>query len=350
MRTLKIAMAVVLSCMFSINVAAADEDHSIPLKLFGENILQGYDGCGFSLWQKNRNPAEDKYAYVLYAPFHDAAQMPGWMKVGDTVYEMYRQDVGDAGGGYVTPYQLFKSEDSKFWAILEVFEQHDGGNEVVIDRAELTVVGFDAFPFVIEVKGRSGCPASYFEESAAPAAPQKTYNSLYGDPVSLQLVSDYYEMSSVPVQMQRYVAQNYASCDLDNTAAYSAQYAISSAMSLWQVPCAIYARDATANFFTVLNENPEYFAPVYTNNPSHLQGFENGDLKELLNAYIEPTDGSIISWEQSSAGDCGSFWKYQLRAVEGEAVEAFLVEYRRKDSCDGNYIDPEQMPIIYIAD
>jgi hypothetical protein len=39
---------------------------------------------------------------------------------------------------------------------------------------------------------------------------------------------------------------------------------------------------------------------------------------------------------------CGSFAKYNLVNSEFK-----LVEYRAKDECDGNSVEPEQYPLIY---
>ena len=51
--------------------ALADDANDIDLKLFGQNVIQGWDGCRFGLWQHNRNPEQDRYAYVLFAPIPD---------------------------------------------------------------------------------------------------------------------------------------------------------------------------------------------------------------------------------------------------------------------------------------
>ena len=62
--------------------AFAAEDHDVDLKLFGEADVSSSSGCWFSLWQKNRDPAKDKYAYVFYAPISGGVEDTARMKIG----------------------------------------------------------------------------------------------------------------------------------------------------------------------------------------------------------------------------------------------------------------------------
>lgn len=338
---------VLFSCLvliFATVSSSADDDLRIPLKIFGENVIEEFDGCRFALWQDDRDPEQDRFAYVFFAPIHDGGELPGWMKIGDNVHEMYRQDTSQADGHFVSPYQLYKSDNGDYWVIVEIIEQQSFGNNIAIGDAKVTIVQRGKLPFVSQTKGVYGCPAHIYEQSDA-----TTDYNLPGDAISLRFEQEYSDLASIPAGILRYIEENYASCDLYNGPAYSIRYSISDAMSLWQVPCALYAANATANYFTVINDNPDYFAPVYANHPDGLAGFSNGDLKELMNPTVAPAKASISAWEDFGNGECGAFWQYQLRAVEGEAVEAFLVEYRRKDNCDGNYVEPEDMPIVYIA-
>ena len=69
--------------------ALADDTNDIDLKLFGENVIQGWDGCRLGLWQRNRNPDEDRYAYVLFAPIPDGEALPAWVCL------LYTSDAAD---------------------------------------------------------------------------------------------------------------------------------------------------------------------------------------------------------------------------------------------------------------
>lgn len=352
-----ITILALLAALIAPPALAQDEnekDHTIALKLFGENVIDGYDGCALSFWQDNRDPSSDKFAYVFFAPIHDSSQLPGWVKIGNDIREYERQDTSEGGYDYLAYHQLFKAS-SDSWMILEIKEQRREGNDILIDLAELTFVEPDKSPFTSVAKGKMGCPARMYEEVEAEqgatnkssnSAP-KTYTSLYGDPISLTLEQEFDGHSAVPKQILNYIAQNYASCDLDNPG-YGARFAVSEQMSLWQVQCALYASNSTSNYFLAFNDNPDHFVALYANHPPDLIGFDDGDLKELLNPFVEPNSGHITASEVSNSG-CGSFWRYALRAVEGETIEAFLVEYRSKQECDGNYIDPEKMPLIFEA-
>ena len=337
--------ALIALFLAGITTVNAQDDNRISLKLFGKDVVETYDGCSFALWQDDKVPEKDKYAYVFYAPIHDAAELPGWVKIGTKVHEFARQDVSDAGPDLLAPYQLYKSGDDKSWMIMEIKKQYQDGNDLIVELAELTFVQPKKHPFTSVVKGKYGCPQSAYDAVEQTAE----YSSLDGDPISLKLTNEFSEIGAIPKPIRKYIYSNYESCDLEMTAGYSAQYAISDQMSLWMVPCALYASSATSNFFIALNDNPEHFTAVYANHPANLNGFENGDLKEMLNASVVEETGSIIAMEDSSSG-CGSYWKYQLRAVEGEAVEAFLAEYRTKQDCDGNQVEPKNLPIVYMAD
>lgn len=365
-----ISLALSFLCFFGTTFkdAAAKDRNRIPLKLFGNDVTQGHDGCRFALWQKNKDPKRSKFAYVLYAPISGGGMQPAWMKVGKKLHEMYRQDTSEAGPGFISPYQLFKSEDGSSRAIVEIKKQRAVKSGFKIDEAEIVVIQPKRHPFVISVRGEQGCPSidedaedNAADEDAASAddrvhekkssAGQPDYRTIDGFPVTLTARKEYRKIKAIPVKIRRHIKKHLRSCDLRTSSKYSVRYAISRAMSLWYVPCALYARDFSVNFFVALNNNSQHVVPLYVNYPKKLKGkgFADGDLAELLNGSVDPKSGFIESYEEGVGGDCGSYSKFALRAVEGEAVEAFMVEYRRKKKCDGVIVNPSQMPIVYKA-
>ena len=142
----------------AIPVKAANEDTSIDLRLFGQNVIEGYNGCHLAFWQANKNPDTEKYAYVFYAPFNDGQELPAWMKIGKTVFEFQRQDKVTSDGQALEPLRLYRTSKGTYTALLEVIAQHSSGSSIVVDKAKLTIIQAKHFPFVISVKGRHLLP------------------------------------------------------------------------------------------------------------------------------------------------------------------------------------------------
>ena len=123
-------------------------------------------------------------------------------------------------------------------------------------------------------------------------------------------------------------------------------YAISDAMTLWQLPCALYASNASSVFAAALNgtphaillEVPDPKAPN-SNEPSH----------DVLNAIVTPGKGLITSSNINAAGNCVSIDHYQLVEADGESVEFKLLESRNKQDCSGPALEPHKFPLTYRA-
>jgi hypothetical protein len=133
--------------------ATADDANEIDLKLFGENVVQGWDGCRLALWQNNRDPAEDRYAYVFFAPIPDGEALPGWVKIGDEVIEISRLEIGSADTGMMEPFRLYRNADAGLTVMMEILGQARTDAGIEISDGRLTFLRNDKFPFAIRVKG-----------------------------------------------------------------------------------------------------------------------------------------------------------------------------------------------------
>lgn len=341
-------------------VAEAGDDHSIDLRLFGKNVIEDYNGCHLAFWQANKVPGKDKYSYVFYAPFNDGEELPAWMKVGKSVQSLNRQDKMRASGRRLEDLRLYRSDKGTYTVLVEVLKQRDDGDDLLVDKGRLIITQRGHFPFVISVKGGIICPAmedaassaaadsaAPSQKAQAPADPIRIPAGLYGDAITLGRGVAFNSLSEVPAGVLASVNRDAPNCNPSNTAGFGMRYAISSAMTLWEVPCNLYARAGSSVYVTSLNDNPTYSNVLLLPSvPDHGDGH---DLYELRSPQVTPSNAVVTSAFYEGDGSCGSFEAYQLRAVEGEALEFFLIEYREKPTCDGGSSDARRFPIIYRA-
>jgi len=339
----KILTAFVTSLLFC-NTAFAGDDHDINLKLFGKNVIENYDGCRFALWQENRDPDTDKFAYIFFAPFNDGEVLPGWMKIGEKVHEFERQDVASKNGLF-DAHQLYKSNDGDLSLIMEIKVHSTEGDVDFISDARVTVVQDEKFPFTSsKLQGHIFCPQNYETTDATQSSVQ--YGELYGGAISLYGKEDHSSFNAVPAPMIQYIRNELTDCDLNNVPEYATSYKISEDMTFWEIPCALYARNAASVYATALNNNPDFFVFLTAVAPP---GLEANDRFDILNASINPKNATISSFDLGPGSDCGTYEVHQLRAVEGEAIELQLAEFRDKPDCDGAVTDAVNFPLVYSA-
>jgi hypothetical protein len=317
--------------------ATADDANEIDLKLFGENVVQGWDGCRLALWQNNRDPAEDRYAYVFFAPIPDGEALPGWVKIGDDVIEISRLEIDSADTGMMEPFRLYRNADAGLTVMMEILGQARTDAGIEISDGRLTFLRNDKFPFAIRVKGLNGCPGAGAGAENSAMAPSSSGLRL-GAPV------DYDSLTSVPAPVLSAIAADAPECEPDTTAGYSTAYAISDEMTLWQVPCNLYASSASSAFAVTWTYHPDHATVLLFPAPP---GMDMSDYAELLNATVDPASGTVSSYSLDSGGDCGSFNRFELVDAEGETVEFALREFREKPVCDGVQTDPSGFPLVY---
>ena len=135
-------------------------------------------------------------------------------------------------------------------------------------------------------------------------------------------------------------------CDVENTSGAGMSYPISDAMTLWQLPCALYASNASSVFATALNGTPH---AILLEVPDPQGGNSGEPSHDILNAVVTPGKGIITSSNINAAGNCGSIDHYQLVEADGESVELKLLESRNKQDCTGPSLEPGQFPVTYRA-
>lgn len=312
--------------------AAADDEVKIDLRLFGKDKLDGFDGCFFALWQHNRDPQTDAYAYVLYQPFGgDGAPLPAWMKVGKGFLELDAVATGDTTNGGLANFHVFRDSHSDSIAFVDIHGATDNGNVRTIDDAHLTLVQSGKPPFRIRAKGAVGCP-----ERAA------------SDAITLGPPQNFDGLRFVPASILKTISQQLGDiCSPENTPGAGTVHAISDAMSLWQVPCMLGAYQGSSVFVAAINDRPEHHVVLNFPDPP---GEGSGDRFDIMSPTVDPARGTVTSIAYGrGSGDCGIYERHQLVTMEGEAVEFELLEYREKTQCDGVATKPEQFPPVYSA-
>ncbi|MGJ8570755.1 MAG: hypothetical protein ACSHXI_08650 [Hoeflea sp.] len=318
------------------NTARADDANDIDLKLFGENVIQGWEGCRLGLWQHNRNPDEDRYAYVLFAPIPDGEALPAWVKIGDEIIEVSQRDIGSADSGMIEPFRMYRDSENKLTVLMEVFQQSRTDEGIEISDGRLTFLRNDKFPFAIRIKGLNGCPGTQRNTGAADLGADAQLS--LGAPVGFD------SLDSVPAPVLRAIATEAPECEPETTAGYSSAYSISDEMMLWEVPCNLYASHGSSVFAVSWTYYPDHASVLlFPAAPS----LNIADYAGLMNASVDPATATVTSYSLDSGGDCGSFDKFQLIDAEGETVEFKLLEFREKTVCDGVETDPANFPLVY---
>ena len=321
--------------------ARADDSNDIDLKLFGENVIEGWQGCRFGLWQANRDPDQDRFAYVFFAPIPDGEALPGWVKIGDEVTEVSRQEIGSAETGMLEPIQLYKNTDGTLTVLLEIGSQQRSDRGIEIDDARLTFLRSDKFPFRVRVKGLNGCPEAMTGSDGMEGDPEP---SAPGDGLTLGQPVDIDSLDQVPAPILNAVAEQAPDCAPQATAGYSTAYTVNDDITLWQIPCNLYSSRGSSVFALRWTYQPDFASVLML--PT-VPGSGEPESAELLEAMVDPETATVTSLSLDSGGDCGTFSKFRLQDAEGETLEFKLLELRSKSDCDGVQTDPSEFPLIY---
>ncbi|EDQ33465.2 hypothetical protein HPDFL43_09522 [Hoeflea phototrophica DFL-43] len=340
------ALAFVTSLVFGLitslspHEARADDANEIDLKLFGENVIQGWEGCRLGFWQANRNPDEDSYAYVFFAPIPDGEALPGWVKIGEDVLEVSKRDIGSADTGMLEPFQLYKSSDGKLTLLVEIYDQTRSGRGIEINDGRVTFLRNDKFPFPVRVKGLNGCLDSFDDSAAVDDAAEAPSGQASG--LSLGQPVDFDSLDRIPPPIMRAIASDAPDCEPENTPGFSSAYSVNDDITLWQIPCVLYARNASSVFALSWTYHPDHASVLLF--PSQ-PGSGEADHAEVLNAVVDPATATVTS--DDGGFDCGIRELFQLRDAEGETLEFTLLEVREKTDCDGIETDPRDYPLVF---
>ncbi|MFY8113964.1 MAG: Gfo/Idh/MocA family protein [Rhabdaerophilum sp.] len=175
MRRFGIAIFLALGCGWSTGLSAQNAPppvNEIDLKLFDKAEVDRSKGCTFALWQANRDPEADRFAFIFTEQFRgtahqrDAAQI----KVGTTIIPLQRVGAGGKPEGYgVHPFQLYKMPDEQGYVVLDLKLEPEQGEAVEISSGKLMVTMLGKLAFRASVKGSAGCYGAPLPGPAAAA-------------------------------------------------------------------------------------------------------------------------------------------------------------------------------------
>lgn len=343
---------------------AKDDGSDIDLKLFGtKDLPPNPTGCHFALWQANRNPASDKYAYLFFLPFsEDGAPLKARMKVGDEFIELYEiaQSQDETVGGLSRHY-VYRSDNPRYRVLIELLKVGDGGSMAPVTEADIYVVRSKKIPFLAGAKGEYGCPDKGPMQLQAPAQAPAEDRSDASDGGNLPDMARWTGPTGIPLGPQHLLASPdevpvplrqalfkyaYQECDLAAPSAWNgASYVVNSNYILWELPCFTGAYQGSSAFGVTQNPPGDWAnVLVLPNLPGNLSDETYG----VMNAQVFNDKGLITATEFGRGlGDCGVYKVFRLTDGPGEELELELLEYREKIDCNGTANLPELWPLVF---
>jgi hypothetical protein len=330
--------------------AAAPPLPRLSVSLFEKGEIDRSKGCSFVLWQHDRDPEKDRFAYIFAETLaRNHVRENARIKVGNEVLTFRRVAVGGAKEfGYKTfPNALYKAEKDDSYLILEMKPEDSPGEVVDVDSGTLTIIRPRHVPFVATVKGNAGCntPAAAptpAPRAAAPApAPQQAArNAPLVPPKTFERYSP--RATDIPANMRAEAVK--FGCDGNAFRQGAIGYSLSEESAVWELNCQKYAP----------NVQSKVFALVYTLDPKAQYTFQKFDIPKGENHQGSPQELLAPVWDmrtkiitstytEGNGSDCGTFQRHQL-TEEGTFV---LIEYRSKSTCDGKSMKPSEFPLIY---
>ena len=348
--------AVALMTGQTMPVHAENEDLEIDLRLFrAQDLPADPTGCHFALWQSDRDPAADAYAYLFFLPFsEDGEPLPARIKVGGDFIELHeiarsQNATPEKLVGGLPRHYVYRSDDPRYRVLIELLKVDDTGSMAQIDEADVYVVRSEKFPFLAGAKGEYGCPetktAQQQDTRPKPAGELAGWSGPIGVPFGPATLLN--SLAEIPAELREQVLQ-YASeeCDLDFPSAWSgARYVINENYLLWEVPCFTGTYQASSTFGVTENPPQDWAKLLTIPNPPSLEGEQ---YYGITNAQVDNEKGLIRATELGRGiGDCGIYKVLRLIDGPGDTLEFELLEYREKIDCDGKTTIPEVWPLIY---
>jgi hypothetical protein len=163
-------LAFVVACSILAPIASvrAETPKPIDLKLFEKTEVDRSKGCSVVLWQDNKDPETDKYAYLFAETLSgkNHTRQPARIKIGDAVTTLKRVAKGGKTTGYdLFEFQLYQLPAPNEYVVLQLKLAEEQGESVDVEAGKMIVI-MDGKPvFRTSVKGNAGCM------TAAAAAP-----------------------------------------------------------------------------------------------------------------------------------------------------------------------------------
>ncbi|MGL5448455.1 MAG: DUF1176 domain-containing protein [Rhabdaerophilum sp.] len=330
------------------NAPAAQAPAKVDLKLFEKAEVDRSKGCSFVLWQEDRDPEKDRFAYVFSETLgRNHARENARVKIGLEVLSFRRVAVGGAKEfGYKTfPYALYKAEKDDSYLIFDLKLEDSPGEVMDVTGGTMTVIRSKLPPFVISVKGNAGCntPAAApapAPRTAAPAPQQSANRQLITPPAMFEAYP--VRGNQVPAKL-RAEAVKTMGCKDANLRKGGTGYSMSEESAIWDLTCQDYTGGPGKIMVLVYTPDPaqnytflRFEVPKGKERQTHI--------REIVNPKWDLKTRTITSVVTEGNGrDCGIFERHQLN----EEGQFELIEYREKTMCDGKSMEPREFPLVY---
>jgi len=334
----------------------------VDLELFERSEVDRSKGCSVVLWQHNRDPETDKFAYVFVETLagENHTRRPARIKIGGVDTTLKRVAKGGKTTGYdLSEYQLYQLPAANEFVILELKLAEEQGETVDVESGKMTVITDGKLPFRTAVKGNAGCmtpaapdpsrkPDPPRRSDSAPPAGKTASGPTEGPPLS-EVGPGMFERYAVPSAQvpakMREASRKQFGCDSATTKKGVTAFQLSEESAIWQIPCGDYGAK-----FSVI------YALVYIPDPSANYNFlplasPKGTSRGLgAHALMDP------KWDmktrtvtgihgEGNGTDCGQYERYQVTDEGGLR----LVEFREKPTCDGQSLKPQEFPLVFKA-
>lgn len=334
------AAAIILFALFTsasavLSSAQAASDPTIDVKLFSKSEVDRSRGCTVALWQHNRDPDRDRYAYVFVERLgKNHARAPAKIKIGNKVIRLRRVATGGKNNGYdLYAYQLYKMPGNGQYVVLDLKLGELEGEAVAIEGGTMSVVMGGKRVFQVSVKGGAGCMTAAAPSPSPQAAATDTPRMFRP-----------YAVRRVPAAFVR-AGRNKYGCDAAFMKTGVRGFQLSEESAIWQIPCESFAYQTTAVYALVYLPDPtQNLAFLTFQSPrGHRRSNDPG---VLMSPQWNIRTRTVTSISRGRAlGDCGVLERHRVTA-EGNFK---LVEYREKPRCDGKPGKPEQFPLVFRA-
>ena len=140
--------------------ASAEPNDDIDLKLFEKSEVDRSKGCSVVLWQDDRDPETDKFAYLFAETLSGEkhTRQPARIKIGSSVTTLKRVATGGKTTGYdLYEYQLYKLPAENEFVVMNLTLADEEGESVDVLSGVMILIMRGKPVFRATVKGNAGC-------------------------------------------------------------------------------------------------------------------------------------------------------------------------------------------------
>jgi hypothetical protein len=334
----------------------------IEVKLFARADVDRSRGCSVALWQHDRDPDNQEYAYAFIEPLYgrNNVRQTARIRIGAHDVLLRRVATGGRNNGYnLFEYQLYKMPGEDDFVVMELKLGELEGEAVAVDSGTMSIIMKGRAVFRMSVKGGAGCSTEPLPLPAPPRAAAAPPAAVAAKPVSAPVAAapavaagDHkgpFERRKVDGKLVarelKQAARKKFGCEDRMMNGDVIGFGLSEESAIWEIPCQSFAYQASSVFALVYTPAPgmEHKFLTFEGPKGHTRSNDPG---VLLNATWDVKTRTVQSVSLGrSMGDCGVLERYRVTAEGGFR----LLEYREKATCDGKVVKPEEFPLVFRA-